>query len=68
MGGLNWYDAINIITFHLINGMGFDAMDPIMLLISNKFTFIPLYLYLLYLLYKNNSSNFIWKLALSNTF
>ena len=63
MGGLNGYDAINIITFHLINGMGFDAMDPIMLLISNKFTFIPLYLYLLYLLYKKNPSNFIWILV-----
>jgi undecaprenyl-diphosphatase len=67
MGGLNWYDAINIVTFHLINGIGFEAMDPIMLLISNKFTFIPLYLYLLYLLYKNKTSNFVWTLVAVTT-
>ncbi|MEE2700149.1 MAG: phosphatase PAP2 family protein [Bacteroidota bacterium] len=63
MGVFNWYDAINIAAFHLINGSGFATMDPFMLLISNKFTFIPLYLYLFYLLYKNNPSNFIWTLA-----
>ena len=62
MDGLNLYDAINITIFHLVNSMGFEAMDPIMLLISNKFTFIPLYIYLLYLLYKKDSSNFAWTL------
>jgi undecaprenyl-diphosphatase len=63
MGGIGLYDFINIVGFHMVNSMGFEAMDPIMLLISNKFTFIPLYLYLLYLLYKNSPSNFIWMLV-----
>lgn len=62
MGELNWYDGINIVVFHLINSMGFDAMDPIMLLISNKFVWIPLYLYILFLLYKNDKQHFAWTL------
>ena len=62
MDGINWYDAINIVTFHWINGMGFEVMDPIMLLISNKFVWIPLYLYILYLLYKKEGQHFAWTL------
>jgi undecaprenyl-diphosphatase len=62
MGDLNCFDAINIVTFHLINGMGFEAVDSIMLLISNKFVWIPLYLYILYLLYKKEKQQFAWTL------
>ena len=56
------YDFINFSAFHLINGMGFETMDPIMILISNKFIWIPLYLYILYLLYKKEQQHFVWTL------
>ena len=44
--------------FRLINSYGFELMDTIMRLVSNKFFWIPLYLYLIYLIYKNFSKNF----------
>ena len=57
---MNWLNFIDISLFRLINDNGFSELDSIMLLITNKFTWIPLYLFLLYLLYKKYKSNVIW--------
>ena len=60
MGDINWFEKINIICFHYINGAGFDRLDPIMILISNKLFWVPLYVYLLYVLYKKDRGNILW--------
>ena len=48
--------------FRLINSAGWEQMDSAMILISSKWLWIPLYLYLLYLLYQKYASKFIWVL------
>ena len=45
--------------FRLINSVGWDGMDGIMILISSKWFWIPLYIYILYLIYKRFSDQFI---------
>ena len=56
---MNWLNSIDIQLFQLINNAGYQQMDFPMILISSKWIWIPLYLYLLYLL--------IW-LSLKNMF
>lgn len=56
---MNWINEIDIYFFRIINGSGFDEIDPLMSLISNKFFWIPLYLYLAYLIYKRFPKNII---------
>ena len=46
--------------FRIINSAGWEGMDGVMMLISSKWLWIPLYLYLLYLLYQKYASKFIW--------
>ena len=46
--------------FRIINSVGFEQMDGVMMLVSSKWLWIPLYLYLLYLLYQKYASKFIW--------
>ena len=53
-------NSIDITIFHLINDNGFLEMDKAMLVVSDKFTWIPLYLLLLYLLYKKYKANLLW--------
>ena len=48
--------------FRIINSAGWEQMDGMMILISSKWLWIPLYLYLLYLLYQKYASKFIWVL------
>ena len=48
--------------FRIINSAGLEQMDGVMMLISSKWLWIPLYLYLLYLLYQKYASKFIWVL------
>ncbi len=55
-------NSIDIYLFRLLNASGFEAMDPIMSLISGTLTWIPLYLLLLYLLYKKNKKQILWTL------
>lgn len=57
---IEWLDKIDKFIFHLINSSGFQEIDSIMLIITNKFTWIPLYLIILYFIYKKFHSNFIW--------
>jgi len=45
--------------FRLINSAGWEQMDQLMILISSKWFWIPLYIYILYLLYKRFSDQFI---------
>jgi len=44
--------------FRIINSAGWEQMDQIMILISSKWLWIPLYIYILYLIYKRFSSQF----------
>lgn len=44
--------------FRLINSSGWDMMDQLMILISSKWFWIPLYLYIVYLLYKKFPEHF----------
>ncbi|MGY8989925.1 MAG: hypothetical protein ACKVJA_06675, partial [Flavobacteriales bacterium] len=45
--------------FRIINSAGWEDMDGIMILISSKLFWIPLYIYILYLIYKRFSDQFI---------
>ena len=58
---MEWLNSIDIHLFQLINDSGFEQMDHVMILMSEKLTWIPLYLLLLYLLYKKylNIYNYI---------
>ena len=45
--------------FRIINSSGWEQMDELMILISSKWFWIPLYIYILYLIYKRFSDQFI---------
>ena len=45
--------------FRLINSTGWEQMDEVMLLISSKWLWIPLYIFILYTLYKTNPKQFL---------
>ena len=45
--------------FRIINPAGWEQMDQLMILISSKWFWIPLYIYILYLIYKRFSNQFI---------
>jgi len=56
------FQKIDEYFFRIINSAGFEQMDGVMILISSKWLWIPLYLYLLYLLHQKHASRFIWVL------
>jgi len=56
MGNLQKIDEY---LFRLINSAGWEDMDGIMILISSKLFWIPLYIYIIYLIYKRFSDQFI---------
>ena len=45
--------------FRIINSAGWEGMDGMMILISSKWFWIPLYIYILYLIYKRFSDQFL---------
>ena len=45
--------------FRIINSAGWEGMDGIIILISSKWFWIPLYIYIIYLIYKRFSDQFI---------
>jgi len=45
--------------FRIINSAGWEQMDQLIILISSKWFWIPLYIYILYLIYKRFSDQFI---------
>ena len=55
---------IDAYLFRIINSAGWEDMDGIMILISSKLFWIPLYIYIIYLIYKRFSDQFI-KILLS---
>ena len=59
---MEWLNFIDTYLFQLINASGFEQMDNVMILVSSKWLWIPLYLLLLYLLYKKFPAKFIWVL------
>ena len=61
MGSLQKIDEY---LFRIINSAGWEPMDELMILISSKWFWIPLYIYILYLIYKRLSDQFI-KILLS---
>ena len=57
---MNRLNNIDIFIFRLINESGFTELDPVMLLISNKLIWIPLYIFILYLITKKYKYNILW--------
>ena len=57
---MNWLNTIDVFFFRLINNNGFSEIDQIMLLISGKLTWIPLYILIIYIIFKKFSNKFIW--------
>ena len=57
---MNWLNSIDTYLFRLINSAGYADMDPVMILISSEWFWIPLYIILLYLLFKKFKNNLIW--------
>ena len=55
MGALQKIDEY---LFTIINSAGWDQMDRLMILISSKWFWIPLYIYILYLIYKRFPSEY----------
>ena len=51
--------------FRLINSAGYADMDPVMILISSEWFWIPLYIILLYLLFKKFKNN-LFNMLLNN--
>ena len=45
--------------FRIINSAGWEQMDEVMILISSKWFWIPIYIYILYLIYKRFSNQFL---------
>jgi undecaprenyl-diphosphatase len=45
--------------FRLINSTGWNKMDEVMMLISSKWFWIPLYIFILYILYKTYQKDFL---------
>ena len=51
---------LDLFLFKLINLNGEVSFDKTMILLSNKYVFIPLYIYILFILYKKFKNNFLW--------
>ena len=50
--------SLDIALLDLINGTGRPFLDPIMIFLSNKYVWIPLYVYLIFILYIDYSKHF----------
>ena len=57
---MKWLTYIDNYLFKLINSSGDSDFDFIMILMSNKYIFIPLYIYILFVLFKQYKKKFIW--------
>ena len=56
---MDWIKEIDFLFFKMINSAGFEEMDPVMDLFSATLFWIPLYIYLSYLIYINFKDNSI---------
>lgn len=57
---MNKLVELDTILFNLINSSGDSSFDTFMILMSDKLIFIPLYIYILYILFKMFKKDFIW--------
>lgn len=55
---IEFIKSIDLLILDLINGTGRPFLDPIMIFLSGKFVWIPLYLYLIFLLYEQYGKRF----------
>lgn len=55
---IEFVKSIDLLLLDLINGTGRPFLDPIMIFLSGKFVWIPLYLYLIFLLYEQYGKSF----------
>ena len=55
---IEFIKSIDLTLLDLINGAGRPFLDPIMIFLSAKFVWIPLYLYLIFLLYAQYGKRF----------
>ncbi|MFY0608382.1 MAG: phosphatase PAP2 family protein [Cyclobacteriaceae bacterium] len=60
---LEWILDIDRELFLALNGLGSPYLDDIMIAISNKYVWIPLYLYLIFRLYQRFGVKFYWAVA-----
>ena len=61
---MNKLNTIDEYLFRLINSSGWQQMDDIMIMISSKYIWIPLYLFILYNLFKLHKKN-LYKILFS---
>lgn len=57
---MNKLVELDTILFNLINSSGDSSFDTFMILMSDKLIFIPLYIYILYILFKMFKKDFLW--------
>ncbi len=50
---MSWVETIDVKILLWINSLHSDLMDSIMITVTNKFFWIPLYLFLIYIIFKN---------------
>ena len=55
---MEFFQKIDEYLFYIINSLGWKEMDEVMILISSKWFWIPLYIYIIFLIYKNFKSDF----------
>jgi|TARA_B110000046_G_scaffold159945_1_gene172732 undecaprenyl-diphosphatase len=55
---IEFIKSLDLLLLDLINGTGRPYLDPIMIFLSGKFVWIPLYLYLIFLLYAQYGKRF----------
>lgn len=60
MGGMNFFLDIDTKLFLFLNGLHVDWLDPIMIFISGKLTWIPFYVILLYLVIRKYKWQSLW--------
>ncbi len=61
---LEWFLNIDKELFITLNGLGSPYLDTVMTGVSDRYVWIPLYLYLIFRLYHRFGSKFYWSLGL----
>ncbi len=59
-----WFNNVDQNLFFFLNGLHASWLDPVMLFLSNKFVWLPLYLYLIYRLFVHFKKNTVWLVIL----
>jgi len=59
---ISWLQQIDTELFLFLNGLGVGFWDPIMIFFSGKLTWLPFYLVLVYLMYRQFGWRLVWPL------